>query len=101
MVVLMNIPRLKQRTNWTSEVLEVLQPGLELYGYCCGYFGRDSYGIKIIKDVRVVTWDIDSKAIELTVVENNCTNICTLKSLKDVINLVESSNSDKNNEAYF
>lgn len=28
------------------------QPGMELYGYCGGIFGRDSYDIKTIKEVN-------------------------------------------------
>lgn len=27
------------------------QPGMTLYGYCCGIFGRDSYGDKVIQAV--------------------------------------------------
>lgn len=27
-------------------------PGMELYGYCCGVFGRDSYDTKTIKEIK-------------------------------------------------
>lgn len=32
----------------------ILCEGLMLYGYCNGFFGRDSYG-----DKRVVAWGVD------------------------------------------
>jgi len=28
-----------------------IQPGMILYGYCCGYFGRDSYEDKLVIDI--------------------------------------------------
>lgn len=41
---------LKQKgmTNDSSEALTLLKPGMELYGFLGGLFGRDSYGVKTI-----------------------------------------------------
>lgn len=44
---------LKQRNLDSEESLarSQFQVGMEIYGYCCGYFGRDSYGIKTIMSI--------------------------------------------------
>lgn len=41
---------LKQRAENDDEILarQAFRVGMTLYGYCCGYFGRDSYGDKVI-----------------------------------------------------
>ena len=95
------IPELEQRHSWTSEVLKVLIPGLELYGYCCGFFGRDSYETKIIESVKIISDEYDDNAhIELVVREDGHLNHAVLKDIESVVDLIESSNGSKGNSYY-
>lgn len=48
------ILRQKGQESWTKAEYEAklqVQPGVTLYGYCCGIFGRDSYGDKTVISV--------------------------------------------------
>lgn len=48
---------LKQRTDYEPELYarSLIVPGMELYGFLGGLFGRDSYGIKKVIEVRAET----------------------------------------------
>lgn len=61
-----------------------IQPGMILYGYCCGYFGRDSYANK-----KIIS--IDGR--EITVRDENGV-ISTSYKITSWVDLVESSNKD-------
>jgi hypothetical protein len=46
--------KLKQRSfkNDEFQAKSQLQPGVEIYGFLHGLFGRDSYGVKVIMEVK-------------------------------------------------
>lgn len=83
----MNKYVLNQRGASSDENLarQAFKEGMILYGYCCGFFGRDSYGDKVITQ-------INSNVI--VVEENGCTNVCdTTKEHFSWVDLLNSSNS--------
>ena len=84
------IPDLMQKECWMLKAKEKLKIGSKLYGYCCGFFGRDSYGDKIIKEVNL---NDEEDIIELVVLEDKYRNFCTLNDIDDVIALINSSNN--------
>lgn len=62
----MNKYELRQHELYDPEDLarQAMQPGLYLYGYCGGIFGRDSYGPKQILDIQeelIVVSELTSK----------------------------------------
>ena len=84
---------LKQRnesgiTGKDLEAYQSIQPGMVLYGYCCGKFGRDSYGDKVV--VRKTTDSLEVQ--EETRDGRRCTNWAEMRP-DDWFDLVESSNS--------
>lgn len=75
-------------TDDESKARAAVQIGMHLYGYCCGYFGRDSYGKK-----RIV--DIGADYICVTEGPVHAYNFCNTKSAHfSWVNLLESSNGD-------
>lgn len=77
-----------------SKARAAFQPGMYLYGYCCGHFGRDSYGKKLI--IKITRTSIE-------VIENGChngeirkiSNSCdTTTNYFSWVELLESSNRD-------
>lgn len=82
-------------TTWIEEAIKVLKPGKMLYGYCAGYFGRDSYYDKHITSVNSVVDKIDGKAILVisTIDEHRVTGVATLEGPKSVETLINASNS--------
>lgn len=62
---------------------EAFKPGLSIYGFCCGYFGRDSYGEKVIVEVG---------PDYLVVRENGVT--CQSFEINNWLELLNSSNND-------
>ena len=63
-----------------QEAYDTIKVGMTLYGYCCGYFGRDSYGDKIV---------VEKIPNYLVVAENGFTNGGPISNWND---LVKSSN---------
>jgi len=102
----MNLPDLKQRgeNEWLSQAVGLLTPGLVLYGYCGGRFGRDSYGDKVIKKVQLVptlghTAGEDLEGLYIEVKEAGGINFIVIDSEEDLINLIDASNRDLQAEA--
>lgn len=75
---------LKQYQGNTEEAKakRACKPGMILYGYCCGYFGRDSYGDKKI---------IEIFGNKMEVEEDGVRYYADIESWKD---LIESSNQE-------
>lgn len=82
----------RNESGLTSKELEAynsIKPGMYLYGYCGGRFGRDSYGDKL-----VVSKTIDS----VTVMEDGVKN-CSFQ-IHSWLDLVNSSNSSLKEDEY-
>ena len=86
-------PELIQPSDWTHRALIVLKPGLVLYGFCGGKFGRDSYGDKKICVVEVVDDYSVGIGLKLTVIDNGMYDTIFLIGEEDVRELIESSNA--------
>lgn len=69
------------------ETYNSIQPGMVLYGYCCGKFGRDSYGDKV-----VVRKTIDYLEVQERRDDQRFNNSASMQA-DDWYDLVESSNS--------
>lgn len=79
---------LKQYKEDTEEAKakRAFKPGMTLYGYCCGYFGRSSYGDKKI---------IEIFGNKIEVEEDGVRFYADVESWKD---LLESSNQELDNK---
>lgn len=91
----MNFPKLKQKadTDWMSEAMEVLKPGMILYGYCGGYFGRDSYDNKTIKSVKIVVPEYKNPYLQVEVDEEGVLDYTQLDCPSEVTRIIEASNN--------
>lgn len=73
-----------------TQLLELV--GVELYGYCNGYFGRDSYSDKVI-EAAGKDW--------IVVRESNGTpNMATFESTKEMFRYIEEWSREPNIEDY-
>lgn len=45
------ILRQRPETNDEDAARNAVKPGMILYGYCCGFFGRDSYEDKVVLEI--------------------------------------------------
>lgn len=80
------------KTDDESLAKAAFHPGMYLYGYCCGFFGRDSYGKKLI--IKITDDSIE-------VVENSVRNSAdTTTSYFSWVDLLESSNRDLESPDY-
>lgn len=85
-------PELKQddKSNcWRTKAKETLIQGMTLYGYCCGFFGRDSYGNKEI----LATYVDDDGDFVIRVSEGGHVNSTCFSDPKGILMLIESSNN--------
>jgi len=84
--------KLKQRKDVDPEQFESrdsIKPGMILYGYCEGRFGRDSYGEKKVLEVH---------EDHVVVMEDG--HVLTSFTINDWTSLVESSNGALEEERY-
>ena len=77
---------LNQTRDGANEARDAFRPGLKLFGFCCGHFGRDSYDVKTI--VSVTDFNV-------TVIDSRgCVGISRDLKGDDWEKLLESSNRD-------
>ena len=93
------IPELKQKPdNWAQEAMKILRPGMILYGFCAGFFGRNSYSDKRIVGVSVLHIEDNGPILQIDVYEDGYENRAMCTSEKDVKDLINSSNENMEDE---
>ena len=84
------ILRQKGYTSAQSKAKAQITLGVSLYGYCCGYFGRDSYDVKTVVSVvgdTIVAVDDRGRTV-------------TSHPITDWVDLIRSSNAALDEERY-
>lgn len=87
---------LKQRgdaelNNEELQAKSVFRVGMELYGYCCGVFGRDSYGVKKVTKIQGNYIHVEEKEWDTSLsADVMCERVGNVYSWVD---LLESSNT--------
>ena len=88
-------PELKQakrKNDWKAKAIEALPAGKILYGYCCGFFGRDSYEDKVIEKVFLSCYD--GSLILRVSQSNGAHHSYCFSNSQEVLDLIVSSNRD-------
>lgn len=70
------------------EAYHSVEIGMTLYGYCCGIFGRDSYGDKVVVRKTHSYLEVEEEGLDGT----KYTNTANIRS-DEWYDLVQSSNS--------